>query len=111
MTLAGEVGLTLAGEADLTLARAKFLGQVANGRQTCSQRAERAAHRRGLGLSDDHDHRCLERMKSLQPQELMEAAQRWLQTPHLSLCGPADALKRLENHWSQLQSSAATGSS
>ena len=98
-------------EADLTLARAKFRGQVAHGLQTCSQRAERAAHRRGLGLSDDHDHRSLERMESLQPQELMEAAQRWLQTPHLSLCGPADALKRLEDHWSQLQSSAATGSS
>ncbi len=89
-------------EADLDLARAKFRGQLAHGRQTCSQRAERAAHRRSLGLSDDHDHRCLDRMESLQAAQLMEAAQRWLQRPHVSLCGPLEALKRLERRWHQL---------
>jgi hypothetical protein len=62
-------------------------------------------------LSDDHDHRCLDRMESLQAAQLMEAAQRWLQRPHVSLCGPAEALKRLERRWQQLQSSEAAGSS
>ena len=98
-------------ETDLDLARAKFRGQLAHGRQTCSQRAERAAHRRSLCLSDDHDHLCLDRMESLQAAQLMEAAQRWLQRPHVSLCGPAEALKRLERRWQQLQSSEAAGSS
>ena len=98
-------------EDDLTLARAKFRGQIAHGRQTSAQRAERAAHQRSLGLSDDHDHLCLDRIESLQAPQLMEAAQRWLHRPHLSLCGPAGALKGLERRWHQLQSSAATGSS
>ena len=48
-------------KADLELARAKFIGQLAHGRQTCSQRAERRAQLSLFGLPDSHDRDCLTR--------------------------------------------------
>jgi zinc protease len=86
---------------ELHLARAKFRGQDAMGRQTCGQLADRQALVLGYGLGEDHVRQCLERAEQLQPQQLLEAAQRWLVQPHLSLCGPASALAAAERAWQQ----------
>ena len=95
----------------MALALAKFRGQIAHGRQTCSQRAERRVQLRGLGLADEHDQRCIAAIASLQPEHLRAAATRWLTAPHLSLCGPKAALARLETCWARLQSAGSTASS
>jgi zinc protease len=64
----------------------------------------------GYGLGEDHVQQCLERAEQLQPQQLLEAAQRWLTQPHLSLCGPAAALSSAERAW-QARQGALTGAS
>ena len=94
---------------ELELARAKYRGQVAHASQTASQRAERSAQLQGLGLPDDHDQQCLNKLEALTPTDLRQAARRWLNQPELSLCGPGSILKRLESLWQRRQS--ATGSS
>ena len=94
---------------ELELARAKYRGQVAHASQTASQRAERSAQLQGLGLPDDHDQQCLNKLEALTPADLRQAARRWLNQPELSLCGPGSILKRLESLWQRRQS--ATGSS
>ena len=88
---------------ELDLARAKYRGQVAHASQTASQRGERLAQLHGLGLPDDHDRQCLERVETLSATDLRQAARRWLDQPSLSLCGPASTLERLERIWSRHQ--------
>lgn len=87
--------------ADLNLARAKFRGQLAHASQTTGQRAERRAQLRGLGLPDNHDHRCMEAMESLDGTALRLAASRHLADPLLSLCGPQAAIESLADRWQQ----------
>ena len=87
---------------DLDLAKCKYLGQMAHGRQTSSQRAERRVQLRGLGLPNDHDARCKEAMAALTSADLMKVAQQHLQSPCLSLCGPAERLTQLERVWSSI---------
>ena len=87
--------------ADLHLAAAKFRGHLAHASQTTGQRAERRAQLRGLGLSDQHDQQCLQKLETLQSSDLLAAAQRHLQKPQLSLCGPSDTLATLERLWMQ----------
>ena len=89
-------------DADLDLAKCKYLGQMAHGRQTSSQRAERRVQLRGLGLRNDHDARCKEAMAALTSADLMKVAQQHLQSPCLSLCGPAERLTQLERVWSSI---------
>ncbi|MFO8236985.1 MAG: pitrilysin family protein [Prochlorococcaceae cyanobacterium] len=93
----------LAGErlsaADLQLARAKFRGQDAMGRQTCSQVADRQALVLGHGLAGTYVQDCLERAGQLSAEVLQEAARRWLGRPVLSLCGPAEGLRAAERAW------------
>lgn len=86
-------------EVDLKLAKAKFRGQLAHGSQTTGQRAERRAQLRGLNLPDDHDQSCLNQLDQLRASDLCDAARRHLQSPQLSLCGPAESLASLEKHW------------
>ena len=86
-------------EVDLKLAKAKFRGQLAHGSQTTGQRAERRAQLRGLNLPDDHDQSCLNQLDQLRASHLCEAASRHLQSPQLSLCGPAETLASLEKQW------------
>ena len=88
---------------ELDLARAKYRGQVAHASQTASQRGERLAQLHGLGLPDDHDRQCLERVETLSATDLRQAARRWLDQPSLSLCGPASTLERLEHIWTRHQ--------
>jgi zinc protease len=95
---------------ELNLARAKFRGQDAMGRQTCGQLADRQALVLGYGLGQDHVQQCLERAEQLQPLQLLEAAQRWLTQPHLSLCGPAAALSSAERAWQSRQGALAGAS-
>lgn len=85
--------------AELELARAKYLGQDAFGRQTCSQIAERQALVLSHGLPADHVERCLERASRLEGHHLQEAARRWLVAPRLSLVGPADGLRQAGRAW------------
>jgi len=86
-------------EVDLKLAKAKFKGQLAHGSQTTGQRAERRAQLRGLNLPDDHDQSCLNQLDQLRASDLRDAAGRHLQSPQLSLCGPAETLASLEKQW------------
>ena len=86
-------------ESSRLLALAKFQGQDAMGRQTCSQIAERQALVLSHGLPADHVRRVLERAPSLDAEDLRAAARRWLTTPSLSLVGPAPALERAHRAW------------
>ena len=87
--------------ADLNLACAKFRGHLAHASQTTGQRAERRAQLRGLGLSDDHDQRCMEALDTLDGPALRVAASRHLTTPLLSLCGPESAVEPLAERWNK----------
>jgi len=86
---------------ELALALAKFRGQEALGRQTCSQLADRLALVLGHGLPADFADRCLVEAAQLTPADLHQVAQRLLGKPSLSLCGPADALVAGERVWQQ----------
>ncbi|HGY5532192.1 MAG: M16 family metallopeptidase [Prochlorococcus sp.] len=88
-------------EEDMALARAKFHGQLAHGAQTTGQRAERRAQLRVLGLPANYDQHSLEEIKNLDGISLQKAAQRHLQTPMLSLCGPEASLQNLAKDWQQ----------
>ena len=88
-------------EVDLNLAKAKFRGQLAHGSQTTGQRAERRAQLRGLNLPDDHDQSCLSQLDRICASDLRDAACRHLQSPQLSLCGPAQMLATLERQWNR----------
>ena len=86
-------------ESALELARAKYIGQLAQGLQTCSQRAERRVQLKAQGLPDDHDQRCVDALADLTPSLVRHAAKRWLSDPRLSLCGTSGALQQLERRW------------
>ena len=96
-----ELSQTSLSQADLTLARAKFIGQMAQARQTCSQRAERRVQLRAMGLRDDHDQSCMEAIASITVDRIQETCQRWFQKPQLSLCGPPESLETLERVWAK----------
>jgi predicted Zn-dependent peptidase len=84
---------------ELELALAKFRGQEALGRQTCSQLADRHALVLGHGLPFDFADRCLEQAATLSPADLHAAARQLLGSPCLSLCGPAEAIAGAERVW------------
>ena len=88
-------------EGSRLLALAKFQGQDAMGRQTCSQIAERQALVLSHGLPSDHVRQVMERAPALGPEELRAAARRWLTSPSLSLVGPAQALEQAHQAWLQ----------
>ncbi|MFZ9463336.1 MAG: M16 family metallopeptidase, partial [Vulcanococcus sp.] len=88
-------------QAELDLALAKFRGQEALGRQTCSQLADRLALVLGHGLPPDFADQCLEQAAQLTPADLQQAAQALLTRPSLSLCGPAEALQAGERVWNR----------
>ena len=90
-------------EEELALALAKFRGQEALGRQTCSQLADRLALMLGHGLPADFADRCLEEASQLTPALLHDVAQQLLAKPSLSLCGPTEALNQGEAIWHQHQ--------
>jgi predicted Zn-dependent peptidase len=83
----------------LALALAKYRGQDAMGRQTCSQLAERLALVLSHGLPTDHLEHQLELAARLTPVDVRAAAGRWLRTPSLSLVGPAPALEAARAAW------------
>lgn len=91
----------------LHLALAKYRGQDAMGRQTCSQLAERLALVLSHGLPADQLESQLERAARLTPQDLLAAAGRWLGQPCLSLVGPAPALDAARAAWLRHPLSAA----
>jgi predicted Zn-dependent peptidase len=88
-------------EAERRLALAKFLGQDALGRQTGSQIAERQALVLSHGLPGDHVEQQLARARRIGSGEMLEAAQRWLAIPCLSLVGPPSALAAAEAAWNR----------
>ncbi len=96
-----ELCQTQLSQADLTLARAKFIGQIAQGRQTCSQRAERRVQLRAMGLDDDYDQICVDAIAAISPNQVQKTCQRWLKQPRLSLCGPPVSLRTLERDWAK----------
>lgn len=85
--------------AALALALAKTRGQDAIGRQTCGQMAERLALVLSHGLPIDEMESQLERAGHLTPDDLLDAARRWLPGPCLSLVGPASALEAAQQVW------------
>lgn len=86
-------------EAELALALAKYRGQDAMGRQTCSQLAERLALVLSHGLPIDHVERCLQQAEQLSAEAIRQAAATWLTQPSLSLVGPAAALSAASKAW------------
>ena len=102
-----ELGSAPLNDDDLNLARSKFRGQMAHGRQTSAQRAERRVVLRGLGLPEDHDQQCLERLDDLGTADLQRVAATHLNDPRLSLCGPASTLAELERQWRKHQRESA----
>jgi zinc protease len=84
----------------LALAQAKYRGQDAMGRQTCAQLAERLALVLSHGLPVDQLEAQLEQAVHLTPDDLLQAAARWLHRPSLSLVGPAAALRAAGDAWS-----------
>ena len=86
-------------EEDLALALAKFRGQDAMARQTCGQLAERLALVLSHGLAADQMESQLELAGQLTPEDVHAAAGRWLQSPSLSLVGPAAALQAAQRAW------------
>lgn len=92
------LGTALSEEA-LELALAKYRGQDAMGRQTCSQLAERLALVLSHGLPADQLEAQLRRAGELTPADLLAAAERWLGQPSLSLVGPASALRAAGAAW------------
>ncbi|MCS5705370.1 insulinase family protein [Synechococcus sp. FGCU-3] len=88
-------------DGELALAKAKFKGQDAMGRQTCGQIADRMALVLSHGLPETHVAEALARAEQLNAQDLLEAAQRQLRQPRLSLCGPAAALEAAAAVWEQ----------
>jgi len=86
-------------EEELQLALAKFQGQDAMGRQTCSQIAERQALVLSHGLPPDHVERQLQRSGQLTAADLITAAASWLPHPCVSLVGPTAALDAAEDGW------------
>ncbi len=86
-------------EGSRLLALAKYQGQDAMGRQTCSQIAERQALVLSHGLPADHVRQVMERAPGLGAEDLRAAARRWLQSSSLSLVGPAPALDQAHQAW------------
>lgn len=84
---------------DLALAKAKYRGQDAMGRQTCGQIADRQALVLGHGLGWTYVQDTLKRAQALDALALLDAAQRRLTQPALSLCGPPHALAAAEQAW------------
>jgi|UniRef100_UPI0040490CEF zinc protease len=85
--------------AALALAKAKYIGQDAMGRQTCGQIADRQALVLGHGLGANYIEATLALAHHLTPADLLGAAQRWLQQPALSVCGPGEALSSANDAW------------
>ena len=83
----------------LGLAKAKYIGQDAMGRQTCGQIADRQALVLGHGLGANYIEATLALAHQLTPDDLVGAAQRWLQQPALSVCGPGDAITGASDAW------------
>jgi zinc protease len=78
--------------AALALTKAKYRGQEAMGRQTCSQIADRQALLLGFGLPDGAIAQALEQAEHLDSTTLLQVAQAHLGAPSLSLCGPQAGL-------------------
>ena len=85
--------------AALALAKAKYIGQDAMGRQTCGQIADRQALVLGHGLGANYIEATLTLAPQLTPTDLQGAAQRWLQQPALSVCGPSYAITSARDAW------------
>ncbi|MEB3173280.1 MAG: pitrilysin family protein [Cyanobacteriota bacterium] len=83
--------------AELALAKAKYRGQEAMGRQTCSQVADREALLLGFGLPEGAITQALERAEGLDGATLLQVAQEHLGGPSLSLCGPTAGLKAAQH--------------
>lgn len=86
---------------ELTLALAKFRGQEALGRQTCGQIADRYALVLGHGLEPGFVEHSLIAADQLRGSDLLATARRQLAAPHLTVCGPAEALAAAEQVWNQ----------
>ena len=81
---------------EINLARAKFRGNIAHNSQSIAQRAERKVHLQGLKMNECHDKEMLKKIDSISSKEILEAARKHLQSPCLSLCGPSEAITKLE---------------
>tara|TARA_Y100001968_G_scaffold297513_1_gene306627 strand:- start:21789 stop:23057 length:1269 start_codon:yes stop_codon:yes gene_type:complete len=86
-------------EDELSLAKAKYRSQLAHGTQTVSQKAERKAHLLGIQLSSQHDKLNLEKVKDITPKDIHTTANKYLNSPILSLCGHIKYLEKLSKEW------------
>ena len=72
------------------------------GRPLPTGRTQRAAVR--SRPPQDFDHRCLDRLDSVDANTIRQVADRWLRRPSLSLCGPRQSLEALKQLWGRQSS-------
>jgi len=77
----------------------KYLGQLAHSLQSISQRAEHKAHLLGIGLKNDHEKKILMRIKSINSKEIMNAANKYLKDPSLSICSNNIVSQKISKYW------------
>ena len=64
-----------------------------------SHRAERKARLSALQLEDNFAIECVEKIKLITSKDLQLAANKYLNKPILSLCGPRNTIMALSNIW------------
>ncbi len=86
---------TLSAE-ELQAAKRKILGQHALGKQTNAQLAQLMGWYETIGLGIRFDQTFLDAIASLTVEDLQTAAQKYLQTPYLSVVGPESAIAAID---------------
>jgi len=84
---------------ELELLKIKYRGQLAHSLQSVSQKAEHKAHLLGIGLTNDHDHRNLIRLKNISSKEIRDAANIYLKEPSLSVCSNKKVIDKITKNW------------
>ena len=84
---------------ELELLKIKYRGQLAHSLQSISQKAEHKAHLLGIGLTNDHDHRNLIRLKNISSKEIRDAANIYLKEPSLSVCSNKKVIDKITKNW------------
>ena len=84
---------------ELELLKIKYRGQLAHSLQSVSQKAEHKAHLLGIGLTNDHDHRNLIRLKNISSKEIRDAANSYLKEPSLSVCSNKKVIDKITKNW------------
>tara|TARA_Y100001968_G_scaffold294222_1_gene300646 strand:- start:4183 stop:5391 length:1209 start_codon:yes stop_codon:yes gene_type:complete len=84
---------------ELEFLKIKYRGQIAHSLQSISQKAEYKAHLLGIGLKKDHDKELLLRLESISSKEIRKAANKYLNSPSLSVISNKEIIKKISKYW------------